>query len=152
MKILFVSTSIPPATDMQTTRNMYLIQALQKENNDVDILTCGSVDEENISPEFKSVLSKSKVFRTDYPHFYKHHIEVNECSRNAFTKKMHNVFINYLAIPDLYRGWEKKGLKLIEKNNLFDYDILITASGSYTAHIIGNEWCDRTKKKWIAEY
>ena len=41
MKVLFVSTSIPPETDMQTTRNIYLIDAFLKAGHSVDIITCG---------------------------------------------------------------------------------------------------------------
>ena len=150
MKILFVSTSIPPATDMQTTRNIYLIKSLLKKGNEVDILTCKA--EGTIDTEFFEVLSKTNVFTTPKPSLLKLHEHINTAKIPRLIKKVYNVFINYFAIPDLYKGWDTVATEFIKKNKMFDYDVILTSSGSYTAHAIGNKWKKITQKKWIAEY
>lgn len=150
MDILFVSSSIPPATDMQTTRNVYLIDAFLKAGHSVDILTCGEYVSGQSS--FDSILDKTKIYRTSYPKIYRWHKFILKHCRISLFLKIHNVAVNYYAMPDLYSGWDKIAIKFIKKNKLFNYDLLVSSSGSYTAHFIGKKWKELTSKKWIAEY
>lgn len=150
MKLLFVSTSIPPATDMQTTRNIYLLKALLKQHIDVDILTTN--EKGKVDGEFAEVLNNCQVYRTELPSGYLRHQRINEKCRIEPFKKIHNVLANYYLVPDVYMGWNKIGFEYIKNNKLFDYDAIITSSGSYTAHIIGSEWQQFTKNCWIADY
>ena len=149
MKVLFVSTSIPPATDMQTTRNMYLIQSMIERGYDVDIITC--VEEGEIDYQFNRILSPLTIYRTNKPMVLRWHNFINRRG-SGIIKKIHNVLINYVAIPDLYVGWNFSATKLIKNEKLFDYDIMITSSVSYTAHMVGHEWKKLTNRKWVAEY
>ena len=149
MKVLFVSTSIPPATDMQTTRNMYLIQSMIEKGYDVDILTCSEVGE--IDYQFKQILLPLTIYRTNKPFVLRWHNFVNR-KTNGIIKKIHNVLINYVAIPDLYVTWNYSAMKLIKREKLYNYDIIVTSSGSYTAHMVGHEWKKLANKKWVAEY
>lgn len=150
MKILFVSTSFPPATDMQTTRNMYLVGGLVKNGHKVDIITCGEYEPKKSM--FDMALSSLTIYRTDYPLIYKWHKYVTSHCKFKPLLKAHNVFINYYAIPDIYVGWERLAMKIAKRYNLLDYDVVITSSGSYTAHFFGKKWKLLTGKKWIAEY
>lgn len=150
MKILFVSTSFPPATDMQTTRNMYLVGGLVKNGHKVDIITCGEYEPKKSM--FDKALSSLTIYRTDYPLIYKWHKYVTSHCKFKPLLKAHNVFVNYYAIPDVYAGWEKLAMKIAKRYNLLDYDVVITSSGSYTAHFFGKKWKFITGKKWIAEY
>lgn len=150
MKILFVSTSIPPETDMQTTRNIYLIEAFLKEGHSVDILTCGNYIKGQSS--FDNILDQTNIFRTKFPKVFLWHSFLTKNCPSKFLLKLHNVAVNYYAMPDLYTGWDKIATDCINKNNLFDYDLLISSSGSYTAHFVGKKWKEITGKKWIAEY
>lgn len=150
MKVLFVSTSIPPETDMQTTRNIYLIEAFLKAGHSVDILTCGDYSRGQSS--FDSILDRTKIYRTDFPCVFKWHSMLTKKCPSKFLLKVHNVAINYYAVPDMYTGWEKMAIKCIKENNLYDYDILVSSSGSFTAHFVGKKWKEMTGKKWIAEY
>lgn len=150
MRILFVSTSIPPATDMQTTRNIYLISSLLAKGHKVDILTCGGYKVEGHL--FDNILSETVVYRTKEPWVLRWHKYISTHIKIKLLLKLHNVFINYYAIPDIYSGWGGIALKYIKENNLFDYDVIITSSGSYTAHEVGNKWKRISSKTWIAEY
>lgn len=149
-RALFISTSIPPATDMQTTRNMYLIRSLINDGFSVDVLTCGNYSKGTSS--FDAILDKISIHRTSYPSIQKWHRCAQRILRNTPFLKLHNVLINYYAKPDLFVGWNKVAEKYIKDNDLFDYDIVITSSGGYSAHFVGNYWKSKTGKKWIAEY
>lgn len=150
MKILFISTSIPPCTDMQTTRNIYLIKALIEGGNKVDILTCGEYQAGQSSFDF--LLSKTQIYRTRLPWIYRWHMSAQKIFRHSPFLKLHNVLINYYAKPDLYTGWDKIALQEIKKRKLWAYDAVITSSGSYTAHMVGRIWRQTCGKKWVAEY
>lgn len=150
MKLLFVSTSIPPATDMQTTRNIYLIKTLIEKGNEVEILTCKA--DGTIDKEFEKILVQTRVFSTLKPYMLQFHERINMSQIPSAIKKIYNVFINYIAIPDLYKGWEKIAIDFIKQKKMYDYDAIVTSSGSYTAHIVGEKWKRFTNKKWIAEY
>ncbi len=150
MKILFVSTSIPPATDMHTTRNMYVIDEMIKQGHKVDVLTCGDYKTNNNM--FSHILDKVNVHRTKYPRIMRWHNYVNKHISVRILKKIHNVAINYYAIPDIYVGWDKLANNYIKKNHLYDYDAIVTTSGSYTAHFIGKRWKEFTGKTRVADY
>lgn len=150
MRILFVSTSFPPAVDMHTNRNVYLVRSLLEHGHSVDIMTCGEYKKGSSS--FDSVLDKTISYRTKYPFVLRYHQFINKRCNFRFLKKIHNVLVNYYAVPDLYVGWEALALKMIKKNCLTNYDAIITSSGSYTAHSIGKQWKLLTGRKWIAEY
>lgn len=150
MKILFISTSIPPCTDMQTTRNIYLIKSLIESGNEVEVLTCGEYQPGQSSFDF--LLNKIPIYRTRLPLIYRWHMLAQKVLKHSPFLKLHNVLINYYAKPDLYTGWDKVALQEIRKNRLWTYDAVITSSGSYTAHIVGKIWRETCGKKWIAEY
>ncbi len=150
MNILFVSTSFPPATDMHTNRNIYLVRSLLDKGHRVDILSCGPYSRGMSS--FDDVLDRVNSYRTQYPSILRYHNFINKSCRIKAVKKIHNVLVNHYAIPDLYVGWTSLAMNFIKKNNLTSYDLIITSSGSYTAHNIGKKWKQLTGKKWVAEY
>ena len=149
MKILFISTSIPPATDMHTIRNMYLIQALLNAGDSIDVITCG--EEGEVDERHKELLRHTRVIRTSLPDILKWHKYINK-NGWGLIKKFHNVAINYIAVPDLYLLWDRLAWKTIKKYGMYDYDLMITSSGSYTSPIVGSKWKNKPGKKWIAEY
>lgn len=150
MKVLFISTSIPPATDMQTTRNMYLIKAFLKRGIAVDILTSEETGE--IDSEFSEILKSCRVFRTKKPAVLVRHNNINKRCKIKLVKKIHNVLVNYYAVPDLYVNWDRDAWEKIQQEKLYGYDGVITSSGSYTAHMVGSRWQREIKKCWVAEY
>lgn len=150
MKILFISTSFPPAIDMHTNRNIFLVRALLERGHKVDVITCGTYSKGMSS--FDDVLEKVNSYRTKYPLVHRYHNYVNKYCKNKMLKRIHNVLVNYYAIPDLYVGWESLVFKAIPTKNLSNYDMVITSSGSYTAHNIGRKWKKLTGVKWVAEY
>lgn len=150
MKILFVSTSIPPETDMHTTRNMYLIDGLLRGGHTVDVLTCGDYSSKNSM--FDKVLDRVNVYRTKYPIVMRWHKYVNNHCKYKPLLKIHNVLINYYAIPDMYAYWESCAMSFIESHKLYDYDVVVSSSGSYTAHYVGRKLKNKAQMCWIAEY
>ncbi len=150
MRVLFISTSIPPCTDMQTTRNMYIIKSLIENENSVDILTCGEYQRGQSS--FDNILNKTSVYRTPFPKLYRWHFFAQKLYGHTPFLKVHNILINYYAQPDLYAHWENLALKKVENDKINDYDVIITSSGSYTAHYIGYILKKEYELKWVADY
>ena len=150
MRILFISSSIPPATDMQTTRNMYLISSLIDDGHIVDVLTCGDYIAGQSS--FDYVLDKVKIVRTEYPFIYRWH----QCAQRVFKGtpflKIHNVAVRYYAKPDLYRGWDNLVINRNPLEDINQYDCVISSSGSYTAHLIAHKLKRDAHFCWVAEY
>lgn len=150
MEVLFISTSIPPCMDMQTTRNMYLINSLLNRGYQIDILTCGEYYEGQSS--FDSILNRTTIIRTNLPNLYRWHFLAQKIFNHTPLLKIHNVLINYYAKPDLYANWDKLAYKEITKNEMKKYDIIISSSGSYTAHVLGAMLKKKFGIKWVADY
>ena len=67
--------------------------------------------------------------------------------------KVFNILVNYLPIPDMFSGWFLVSKIIIDKNfNPKHFDIVITSSGGYSAHLIGNYINRKFGSKWVADY
>lgn len=151
MNLLFISTSIPPYPDMQAIRNYYLIDGLVRAGHHVTIVT--SEFPWGKDPVLTSQLEKiCRIVRTIPPLLIR--LWRGSLSRNAAIKRILGVLLNKIARPDMHMGWDKKVQTLIGQSLLTEesFDIVITSSGSYTAHLAGKRIAEKHKLKWILEY
>ncbi|MFC4100411.1 glycosyltransferase family protein [Paenibacillus xanthanilyticus] len=151
MKVLFISTSIPPYTDMQTIRNAFLLQSLYSRGHDVTIVSAdhpwGDSSLLNMLP------SELNIVRTKVPFFVGLQRFLMKSAIFKPLLKVFNVASNIILIPDIQMLWEHQAIRKVKQLlKSKKYDAVITSSGSYTAHIVGS-WVKKNHNiVWIAEY
>ncbi|MFC0117879.1 hypothetical protein ACFFK7_08090 [Pseudoalteromonas xiamenensis] len=126
MRVLYISSSLPPNHDSQTIRNGHFISALTRGGVTVDTL---SVDSESFSE--KNFYGTSKNYSSEAPLL----LRVINLVRSKLGKYIVSNILHFIVAPDLYVGWRKKALKVFVDND-FEYDLIVSASGSYIAHVI----------------
>lgn len=152
MDILFISTSIPPFTDMQSIRNAFLLQSLKKKGHNVTILTAEFPWGDNSLIDL--LPRDQRVLKTRTPIFVK--LQKILMKKNFLKPllKVFNISSNIFLIPDIQMFWDIQAIKLIKKlyKKKNNFDLVITSSGSYTAHIVGR-WLKKNHNiPWVAEY
>jgi hypothetical protein len=149
MRILFISTALPPNFESQTIRNLYLIKGLQDAGHIVDgvknITTHNDESLIKILPEGLNILSIQNGWYLKLRNWVG--------LRNIyFLNRIFDVLGPLLIIPDLNAGWSKI---VIKDKNLLDLsrkcDLIISASGSYEAHLAGLYLSKTYQKPLIAE-
>ena len=137
--------------DMQTIRNIKLINRLVELGNSVTVL---APDAEWMPNDNKlTIRNEVKVWTTMPPYFIKFQHQLSKNKNLKFLLRTYNILSNYILIPDSFVGWAricKNELKSRLKNDSFD--IAITSSGSYTSHSVGKWISDKYEIKWIADY
>jgi len=148
MKVLFISTSVPPFPESQSIRNYFFIHALLNNGHEV-VLVHPKFDKSDRTLE----IIHDNLYRlvTDLPRLAK--ISKRLTETNKVLGRFFNLFINAFIPPDPLLGWEKLVI-----NELIDYpvenaQVIVTSSGSYTAHIAGSILKKKYPNvKWIADY
>jgi hypothetical protein len=135
LKILFISTALPPNFESQTIRNLYLIKGLQSAGHQVfgvkNITGHNDGSLENIlSVPFETIVVKSG--------WYLNFMAWIVSLKIRFLERILNVLGPLVVVPDLNSGWSKV---VIENDNVLSLargcDLIITASGSYESHLAG---------------
>jgi len=151
MKILFVSTSIPPYPDMQSIRNYYLIDGLIKANNKVTVVSASYPW--NNDDLYDDLNKHVNIFLTKPTFFVKLSKFLAKHRSLTLINKVFNVAINHLAFPDIHMFFNMQVKRLLKKDFRFhQYDVIITSSGSFTSHIYGHYVKKKFGTLWIAEY
>lgn len=151
MRILFLSTSIPPYPDMQAIRNYYLINGLVSAGHSVTVVT--SVfpwsSDSKLAREMRNIC---EMIETDSPTLMK--IWRGSFSNNPFIKRILGVLLNKIASPDLHMGWDKMAIKTVDQLmcKSIGFDLIISSSGSHTAHMAASHIAKQNNMIWIAEY
>ncbi|WP_047049125.1 hypothetical protein [Vibrio mexicanus] len=147
MKVLFISTSLPPQRDSQAIRNLFFIKAMINSGIEVRIVTLTSGNDEpwdyykeiGVEPIFvkctklRSLLSNIGNVTVLKPISY-----------------ILNNLMMYALCPDMDVGWEKKVVAAIADTN-FDYNVVVSASGSYTAHMAARTLAEQSRVPHVAE-
>ena len=146
MKILFISTSYPPFMDMQTIRNLKLIDSLIKAGHEITVLSP--------SASWLNYTNNESIdeWRTKPPLFFRLQHFLSKRNIYKLFLKAINVIGNLILFPDIYASWSWIALHTLKDKNINNYDLLITSSGSFTSHIIGHFLTKRNPIKWIADY
>ena len=147
MKILFISTSLPPNYDSQTIRNLHFIRGLFENSITVETLSVSDKSNEEVHDELFSKYVSCFHF-TEVPSM----MNFLNNLKNFKLKYLLTNLANYLLAPDLYVGWKKKAvLKFNTDLSEKKYDLIITTSGSYVAHSIGAEISSNLKIPLVSD-
>lgn len=136
LKILFISTALPPNFESQTIRNVYIIKGLQTAGHQVfgvrNVTGHNDVSLENIlSVPFETIVVESG--------WYLKLMVWIASLKIKFLERLFNIIGPLVVVPDLNSGWSKA---VIENDNILSLakgcDLIITASGSYESHLAGS--------------
>jgi len=152
MKLLYVTTSYPPFMDMQTIRNIKLINRLVELGNEI-IVVAPDANWLTFNKNEIFINSDVKVWRTKPPVFIKLQHFLSKHKLLKPISKVYNVLVNYILIPDIFASWSFVTKRAIKYNIAHEhFDAVITSSGGYSAHFIGN-WIEKKFQIcWIADY
>ena len=151
MNILYLTTSFPPFMEAHTIRNVHYMNRFI--DNGDHVLVCAPIYQQS-NRNFNGMLNERiNVVYTRLPLFERIGELLKNKSPNGLFMKGYNYFINFIY-PDSKRGWDHIAKKILKKQvNLNDFDCVISASGSYTAHILAAQLVrEFPHLKWVAEY
>ena len=149
MKILFISTALPPFFESQTIRNAYFIRGLQEAGHEIIGVTKneGTVDKSLC----EILLSKIETIEVTSG-WYFHLKQIVDRLGLKFIGKCLDVIGPLVLIPDLNIGW---GAKLIKNVEVMAHakvcDLIISSSGSYEAHLAGRDLSKKYLVPLVAE-
>jgi len=148
-KILFISTAVPPHPESQTIRNLFFIKALNNIGCHLTIITAESEGRDN---SLSSLMPSCRIIRTPVPGYFKVRDRLGVLPLGGYWQWLYGIYANFWKIPDAWSGWEKlvisAAARAIDRGSV---DIIISSSGSYTAHIAGAFLAERWRKPWVAE-
>ncbi len=151
MKILFVSLSLPPFAESQTIRSAYMIEAMAREGIEFDLLTAEVVP--SLRDETLNALlpPNLRVWRTPTP-TYDRTLQRLYALRSQLPLYLYSNLAYRLFAPDVRRGWDRQAVALAEQiRSEVQPDLLMSASGSCTAHLACAELKKRWNIPWIAD-
>ena len=151
MRVLFVSLSLPPFAESQTIRSAYLIHALTQLGVEFDLITAHTVPSLT-DPSLDALLPEScRVWRTDVPTYDRMVERLKQAGRRRLLYLYSNLAYRLFA-PDVRRGWDKQAVALAQRvAERFPPDLLMSASGSGTAHLAAANLKRMLRRPWIAD-
>ena len=147
MKILFITSSYPPFMDMQTIRNLKLIDGLIDKGHKITVLSPSRTLNEKIEKK-----QNVDEWKTKPPLFFQLTDFVEKKIKSKFLMKILNVFGGKFLFPDVFALWSKQALKFLKTKDINNFDLAITSSGSFTSHFIGSSISKKNSIDWIADY
>ncbi|MDB5231202.1 MAG: hypothetical protein JWN76_2007 [Chitinophagaceae bacterium] len=155
MKILFLSTSIPPVADSHTIRNVYFLRSLARYSSEVVVVTIPSKQGKFMTDELPQKVKIITTEPTIYDTINSLLDRIPAPKVRNFSKSFLAVFFGRIGIPD-YRGdWSRKARKAsiqYFKENNFQPDLIISSAGSFSANIAAANIARKYNIKWIADY
>lgn len=151
MRVLFVSLSLPPFAESQTIRSAYLIHALARHGVAFDLITAHTAPSLTDS-SLEALLPEScRVWRTEAPAYDRMVDRLKRAGRQRLLYLYSNLAYRLFA-PDVRRGWEKQAVALAcEVARQSPPDLLMSASGSLTAHLAAARLRRLLQRPWIAD-
>jgi len=151
MRVLFISLSLPPFAESQTIRSAYLIHALAQRGVAFDLITAHTVPSMT-DPSLEALLPEScQVWRTEAPVYDRTVERLKQTGRQRLLYLYGNIAYRLFA-PDARRGWEKQAVELaLQVAERSPPDILMSASGSGTAHLAAVRLKRTLGRPWVAD-
>lgn len=148
-RILFISTAIPPHPESQTIRNLFFLKGLKDINGDLTIVSAECEEKDN---SLTFLMPQCKLLRTPRPSYFKIKKRLGSFPLGRYWQWLYGIYANFGKIPDLWSGWDRIVIsKIVNQISRSDIDIIVTSSGSYTAHIAGAYLAKEWAKPWVAE-
>lgn len=151
MRVVFVSSSVPPTPESQTIRNVYLLRGLVDAGAEVDVVAPAPVarDESLVSLLPAGV----RVHWTRVPLYDRVQATLARTLPGPLRSVARSgvaVALGRVAAPDVRFDWAamaaKKGLELPRP------DVVVSSAGSFTAHMAASRLVARWGVPWVAEY
>lgn len=145
MRILYISSAVPPFQDSAAIRSVFLLRGFARRGAQV---TTVSPDYPNGDASLlERMPSPVRAVRTSSPHFHR--------MRQRLTGRAWWLYANMLqaaAVPDILAGWEKDALAAAEPVIASTRpDVLFSSSGSPTGHMAAGKLARQHRIPWIAD-
>lgn len=147
--VLFISTSVPPEWDSHTIYNCRIVRSIAKICNRAIVVAPkpyagDSGGRDDCFPENVQIY---RVMHSPYDSI-QHWLAR---WRVPYARWLLGVVGNAMLIPDLKAGWQRTAMSQADLLcRSFRPDVVISSSGSYTAHMIAAELVNRWGMPWIA--
>lgn len=151
MRVLFISLSLPPFAESQTIRSAYLIRALAQHGVMFDLISAHTAPSMT-DPSLETLLSEScRVWRTEMPTYDRTVERLKRAGRRRLLYLYSNLAYRLFA-PDVRRGWDKQAVALAQQvAERSPPDLLMSASGSGTAHLAAARLQRMLRRPWVAD-
>lgn len=143
MRILLLSTSFPPFADSHLIRLKMLFQELKPPDFELTVVAPGNATVP-IAP-----FPHGNATRTSAPPIIAALERVKARGWHRCAWLISNVGYR-LAVPDAFGGWERIAADAADA--LPPFDVIVSSSGSATAHVAADALRRRRRVPWLAEY
>ena len=148
---VFVSASLPPQWDSQTIRSLYLLVCSAEFPVRFTFVSPEATGETD-HPCSDLVPSGTNFAMTDPAPFTKRLESVKSLLGRRAAWIYSNVYYR-TAVPDALAGWNRLAETKMEEVHKSDpADIVLSASGSPTAHMAASSFARRYRLPWVADY
>lgn len=153
-RILFISTSLPPIADSQTIRNIFLINAFLRDGYSVQLVQPPSKGgDHTLSGMFASDVSRSFTDLPLYDRLVAGLTSIPAPSIRSFLHRLIARSAGLACVPDVRVGWDKSAYRAaVAAFGDRPPDIIVSSSGSNTAHLAAARLTRTWNKPWIAEF
>jgi hypothetical protein len=157
-RVLFLSTSMPPFAESQTIRNVFLLRGLARHGFSVDAITG---PDQGGDRTLEALLPESvTVTRTRAPLYDR--VQGRIARLPAAGTLRHGlraavaIVAGKLMVPDVRRGWDRLAvgavLRRFAAGKLERPDLIVSSTGSVTAHLAASRLAAFWGAPWLAEY
>ncbi|MCX7993749.1 MAG: glycosyltransferase [Fimbriimonadales bacterium] len=151
MRVLMLSLSLPPYAESQTIRSAYWIEALARRGVEFDLITAEVPPSAADETLCELIPDSVRVWRTPTP-AYDRTMDALKRAGNRWGAYLYGNLAYRLYAPDVRRGWERDALRLArEVLQKHPPDLLLSASGSCTAHLAAAALKRETGLPWAAD-
>ncbi|GIV09415.1 MAG: hypothetical protein KatS3mg019_1506 [Fimbriimonadales bacterium] len=151
MRVLMISLSLPPYAESQTIRSAYWIEALAQYGVEFDLITA-EVPPSAADETLCSLIPPSvRIWRTPTP-AYDRTMDRFKRQGKHWQAYLYGNLSYRLYAPDVRRGWQRDALHLArEVIQEYPPDLILSASGSCTAHLAAAALKRDTGLPWAAD-
>lgn len=152
MRVLMISLSLPPFAESQTIRSAYWIEALTQKGFDFDLITAEVVPTAADETLCELIPNSVRIWRTPAP-AYDRRLDALKRQNKRWQAYIYSNLAYRLCAPDMRRGWERDALHLARSvTQKHPPDLILSASGSYTAHLAAAVLKRETGLPWAADF
>lgn len=149
-RALFLSTSLPPQADSQTIRSSYLLSARAADEWDWTFLTPGAGPSDGTDAEWPPAHA---TVRTPMPPLQRVRDTVRRFPLGRWFAWVIDNIIYRLGLPDAYAGWDRQAIAEARRlHSAKPYEVIVSASGSATAHMAAATLSRDFGIPWVADY
>ena len=153
-RALFVSISFPPLPESQTIRNVYLLRGLIEAGWEVDVVTPAFTGGD---PSVAQLLDgQVKIHHTRLPLFDSVMTRLSTKSLGPMLRYIRSAFAvmwGKVSVPDIRVDWVGPARRAVDRLcSVHQYSLLISSSGSNTAHRAVAVAAQKYRVPWLAEY